>query len=83
MDKATGKDLDSEAYPSNETQLTKVSPVYETVPGWKDFDFASCKHWDTLPAEVHGFVTLIEDYTGIPVKYINTGAERDSIIIVG
>lgn len=79
IDKNTGTNKNE--FPSNETELSKVTPVYETLLGWKDFDFNTVKCWNQFPRSVKDFITMIESYVQIPVKYINTGQERDSIIV--
>ncbi len=75
----TGEEVKN--FPSNEMELTKVTPIYQTFQGWKDCDFSTCHQWSDLPESVKMVVEFIENYTQTPIKYINTGQERDAIII--
>lgn len=68
-------------YPSNENRLSKITPVYQTCVGWKDFNFDTCQTFEDLHENVKIFIRFIEEYTGIPVAIINTGKEEGKFII--
>jgi adenylosuccinate synthase len=59
--------------------LEKVEPVYKTVKGWQE-DISRARSFEELPANAQGYVKMIEDATGIPVKWIGVGPERDATI---
>jgi len=57
-----------------------VEPVYRTFKGWKQ-EIMQTTRWDDLPAEAREYVTFIQEYVGVPVKWISVGPERNQIII--
>ena len=59
--------------------LDKVEPVYKTVNGWLE-DISHARSFEELPANAQGYVKMIEDAAGIPVKWIGVGPERDATI---
>jgi adenylosuccinate synthase len=61
-------------------ELAKWQPVYEEVPGWTE-DIMGVREFDDLPAAAQGYVTLIEEQVGLPVKSISVGPERDQMIV--
>lgn len=70
-----------ESYPADENDLKTVMPVYQNFEGWKDFDISQCKTWEDLHPNIQKYINFIEQYVGIAVKFINTGAERDDMIV--
>ena len=40
-----------------------------------------CKTFDELPEEAKAYINFIEEYIGVPVKFIGTGAEREAMIV--
>jgi adenylosuccinate synthase len=59
--------------------LERVECVYETVPGWKE-DISKARTFDELPANAQRYVQRIETETGVPVKWIGVGPEREATI---
>jgi len=60
--------------------LDQVETIYETVPGWDEY-ISEARSFEELPANAQNYVTLIEEATGIPVKWIGVGPERDATIL--
>lgn len=60
--------------------LEKVETVYKTVKGWQE-DISEAKSFDELPANAQNYVKMIEDATGVSVKWIGVGPERDATIM--
>jgi adenylosuccinate synthase len=52
---------------------------YLELPGWEK-DISNLTSWDDLPEEAKNFVTTIEELVKVPVNYIGTGRDRESII---
>lgn len=65
-------------YPSREEILEHAKPVYQTFKG--GFSTEGCKSFEELPENAKAYVTAIEEYLGIPVKFIGTGAGREDMI---
>lgn len=58
----------------------QLEPVYEEIKGFKT-DISKIRTFDELPSEAREYVSLVEHYTGLTVKYISVGPERDAMII--
>ena len=60
--------------------LSNCKPIYEEFEG--NFgDISKCKSFDELPEKAKKFVNRIEELTDTPIKFIGTGASRESIIV--
>ena len=59
--------------------LDTVECVYRSVPGWKE-DISKARSFEELPVNAQNYVKMIEDATGVPVKWIGVGPERDATI---
>ncbi len=75
--KLNGKDVryaDVDAYGLDEVEL-----VYRKVKGWKE-DISKARTFDELPVQAKDYVKMIEDASGVPVKWIGVGPEREATI---
>ncbi len=54
-------------------------PVYEDLPGW-DMDIMGVRQWQDLPQQARDYVTQIEVVTGLPVKLVSVGPEREQVV---
>ncbi len=59
--------------------LERAEPVYERLQGWGS-DISPVRSLDGLPAAARAYVDRIEEWIGIPVRWISVGPERDAII---
>lgn len=60
--------------------LTNCEPVYEEFDG--NFgDISNCKTREELPENAKKYLDRIEEIVKVPIKFIGTGAGRDSMII--
>jgi adenylosuccinate synthase len=78
-----GYELDGEVldrFPSTASELERVKPIYQTLPGWKK-ETTHVKSWQELPKEAQNFVRFIEDYLGVKVPMLSTGPQRDETIV--
>ena len=57
----------------------EVKPVYTDFEGWK-CDLRSCRRYEEFPAAFKRYVEFIERETGVPVKIISVGPDRDETI---
>ena len=57
-----------------------VEPVYTEFPGWKS-DICKVRRYEDFPAEFKAYVEFIEKETGVPVKIISVGPDRDETIV--
>jgi len=77
--KMAGKSLNS--FPANLDSLKDVEVEYITLPGWQE-DITEIRKFDQLPSNCRLYVKAIEDYVGVPVKWVSVGKSRDAIINV-
>jgi adenylosuccinate synthase len=59
--------------------LGTVETVYKTVPGWQE-DISKARSFEELPVNAQNYVKMIEEASGVPVKWIGVGPEREATI---
>ena len=59
--------------------LDKVELQYQTVKGWNE-DIRAARSFEDLPQRAREYVQRIESATGVPVKWIGVGPEREATI---
>ena len=70
----------TEDFTTNLTVLNSAKPVYKEFEG--NFgDISGCKTYEELPENAKAYISFIEEYIGVPVKFIGTGAGRDAMIV--
>ena len=78
-DNKTGEVLKS--FPADLNDLANVDVVYETLPGWEQ-DISKIKNYEDLPENCKKYLKFIEEFLGVPIKWIGTGPARDAMIEV-
>ncbi len=68
-----GKQLKS--FPTDVERLSKITPVYETLPGWKN-DISQCLSYDELPKETKNYLKFIEEKSNIKIDIVSVGPKR-------
>ncbi|MEE1008083.1 MAG: adenylosuccinate synthase [Agathobacter sp.] len=70
----------TEDFTTNLNVLNSAKPVYKELDGgWGEI--SDCKTFEELPENAKKYINFIEDYIGIQVKFIGTGADREAMII--
>lgn len=59
----------------------KIEPVYKTFQGWKK-DISAVSSYESMPAEMKGYIDYLNKFINIPVKYISNGPGREQIVSV-
>lgn len=54
------------------------TPIYKTFEG--NWDTSNASTYEELPEKAKKYIEFIEDYSGIPVKYIGVGADENRTI---
>ncbi|MEN8193237.1 MAG: adenylosuccinate synthase [Bacteroidota bacterium] len=72
-----GKKLNS--FPTSVEVLDNVTPVYETLPGWKT-DITEIRSYDELPSETKSYLSFISQHSGFEVGIISVGPKRSQTI---
>lgn len=65
--------------PSTIEELARVQVVYEKVKGWNS-DISNIQNFEELPKDAKSYLKRIEELSGIPISWIGTGPERESMI---
>ena len=58
----------------------EIEPVYTEFKGWKT-PISGIRKYEDFPAEFKAYVEFIEEQTGVPVKIISVGPDREETII--
>ncbi len=67
-------------FSTNTDFLNNSTAVYEEFEG--NFgDISNCKSFEDLPDQAKVYLKRIEEFTGVPIKFIGTGAGREDMII--
>jgi len=77
IDPATGQELAS--FPADLELLGKVEVKYVELKGWEK-DITKVKTYNDLPPEAKEYLSFIEKFVGIPVKYVGIGPGRESML---
>ena len=59
--------------------LGNVEPIYQQVKGWNE-NISKTRTYEELPINAQNYIKMIEDATGVPVKWIGVGPARDATI---
>jgi len=80
----TGYELDGKiitTFPSRESTLERVNPVYEELPGWES-PTTGVRAFDDLPPQAQAFIKRVEVLLECPVDLISVGPSREQAVIV-
>jgi len=61
-------------------QKVNIEPLYKTFTGWKK-DITEIKDFDALPTEMKIYINYLNEFLGVPVKYISNGPGRDQLVV--
>ena len=67
-------------FPCSIKILDNCTPVYETHPGWSE-DISGVKNYDEFPENTKKYLKRIEEISGVNIKIISVGPEREATII--
>lgn len=73
-----GKSLNE--LPSCIEDMEHLTPIYQELPGWNNYDTSRVKTKTDLPKEIQSFIALIEQTVGIPVVLVSTGPGREETL---
>ncbi|QOL26539.1 adenylosuccinate synthase [Thalassotalea sp. LPB0316] len=59
----------------------KISPVYETLPGWSESTVGATTV-EQLPENARAYIKRLEEVTGVPIDIISTGPDRVETMIL-
>ena len=70
-----------EHVPYHQSVMHKITPIYETLPGWGT-DIERAEKISDLPAEAKDYVQFIEDFTKVHVSFVSVGPSRDQLVVL-
>lgn len=56
-----------------------INPVYQSFPGWKT-NITNIKDFASMPDKMKAYIQYLNQYLGVPVKYISNGPGREQIV---
>ena len=65
--------------PADQNIFENVTPVYKELKGW-NCSIDGLKNYEELPVEAKSYISFIESFLDLPVKYVSIGQRRDQII---
>ncbi|MFH4977600.1 hypothetical protein AB6A40_004309 [Gnathostoma spinigerum] len=68
------------APPSRISDWNEVQVQYSEFPGWKT-NISGVRNYAELPENCRKYVEFIEEYVGVPIKWIGVGEDRGSLIV--
>jgi adenylosuccinate synthase len=74
-----GKSLKS--FPTDVDRLSKVKPVYKSIPGWKK-EISDCLSYNKLPQTTKDYLKFISDEAGIKIDIISVGPKRQQTFYI-
>ena len=57
-----------------------IEPVYKEFKGWNT-DITNITKEDEFPIELKDYISFIEKETGVPIKIVSVGPDRDATIV--
>lgn len=80
----TGYELDGkviDTFPSRESVLDRITPIYEELAGWQQ-PTTAVRTFDDLPPQAQAFIKRVEQLLECPVDLISVGPSREQAVIV-
>ena len=74
-----GKSIRS--FPSQIDDLRRVTPVYETHPGWGE-GITAVTQYEGLPTNAKKYLTRISELVGKPIEIVSVGPDRNQTIVI-
>jgi len=69
------------SFPADINDLDRVEVDYVTLPGWQQ-SIKDVRKFSELPENAKAYLRVIEEYVGVPVKWVSVGPHRAAMINV-
>lgn len=66
-------------FPTDAAELARCTPIYETLPGWKE-DISTIRDVKMLPEEAVAYLDRVQSLVGRPVHVASVGPDRQQTI---
>jgi adenylosuccinate synthase len=70
-----------ESMPARVSQVSRLDPVYEVLPGWKT-PTAGITRFDDLPENAKSYLRFLTLRTGVEIGCVSTGPERNQTMVI-
>jgi adenylosuccinate synthase len=70
-----------DGFPDAARDLARVSPIFETLPGWLT-STAEARRFPDLPDPARRYLQRIEEVAQTPIRYVSVGSARDQTIFL-
>jgi adenylosuccinate synthase len=70
-----------EHVPYHQSVMHKVTPIYETLPGW-GHEIERAERLEDLPANARAYVRYIEEIVGVPITFVGVGPGREQTVVL-
>ena len=67
--------------PQSSQTLYELEPVYQSLPAWEK-PVKGMRNYDELDPQAKKYLKFIEDFVGVKISIISTGAEREDTIVL-
>lgn len=67
-------------FPASLDVIGECKPVYKELKGWNT-PITECRKYEDLPEEAKGYISFIEEFTGVPVKIVSVGPDREQTMV--
>jgi len=81
---ATSYELGGKSYsamPSNIREAAAVTPVYESLEGWKE-EIDTVRDYDDLPSQAKDYIKRVEEVTEAPANIVSVGPDRAETLLL-
>ncbi len=68
-------------FPSHADDLRRVTPVYETLPGWQQ-EISDVRRYHDLPTKCRAYLERLSGLVGRPIDIVSVGPDRQQTIFV-
>ncbi|HSN02276.1 MAG TPA: adenylosuccinate synthase [Acidimicrobiales bacterium] len=65
--------------PYHQSVLHDVTPIYESVPGWRS-DLTRFTRFEDLPSEARDYVAFLREAIGVPIATVGVGPGREQFV---
>lgn len=76
--KVNGKE---QSYVPFQMNRVPIEPVYKSFEGWQT-DITKLTGFENLPSKMKTYISYLDEFLGVPVKYISNGPGREQIVTV-
>ena len=73
---------EEKSYVPFQMNRVNIEPQYKIFKGWQK-DISAITDFNQLPEEMINYINYLNEFLGVPVKYISNGPGRDQILVAG